>query len=649
MGQRIEPPARARGALERAHRAVVRDAAEIAAAPLVELLVPRPANGGPRWRSGAFAAPSLTAGERAALGRLLARSPAPAELPEPRRRTAHRLASCEPPLGRALHGRGLQSVFVPVATERSAVGWLRIVREGRPDRSALRTYRALARQAAELLEAEALRRELALRHRSAARDVTLERRAVAELSQANETLAALNLAGTHLMAETDQAAIHGVICRELHRLGFPNAVLTVERGERGRRTPYRYSFTSFSAPLQAATERVLGRRLVDLRVDPRRAPLVRRVLRDGRTVFTVRAREAARQLLGGTTAAQIRKLERLLALKHVVVAPLEYDGGISGLLVVAAARLRRSDPDAIGAFALQASIALEKARLFSELERHQARLESAVERRTRELTRAIGALRELDRRKDNFLANVSHELRTPLVTVLGYTDLLLSEKMGELGPRQRECLRIAATSARRLRSFIDELLEFSRYELTRERLAFGAFDLRELVQHALLSLAPRWAERGLQLRARVARGTSLAWGDRDRVLQVLTNLLSNAERYSRRDGRIRIAVAPDRSGRIAVSVSDQGPGISPEHLERIFDRLYQVGDAVKQRDKGAGLGLGLAIAKSIVEAHGGEISVRSRVGRGTRFRFTLPAAAGAAAGPAAAAPDRVTPVTSPAG
>jgi signal transduction histidine kinase len=311
------------------------------------------------------------------------------------------------------------------------------------------------------------------------------------------------------------------------------------------------------------------------------------------------------------------------------MAPLRYGGRISGLLVVAAERLRRSDPDAIGAFALQASIALEKARLFSALELHQARLESEVERRTRELTRAVGALKELDRRKDNFLANVSHELRTPLVTVLGYADLVLHEKLGPLGDRQRECLRVVSSSARRLRSFIDELLEFSRYELTREHLAFSAFDVPELVRLALTAMAPRAHERGVRLRARVAPGTPQAWGDRERLLQVLTNLLSNAERYSRPGSTVRIAVARGAAGFVDVSVSDRGPGIPPEHLERIFDRLYQVGDVVRQREKGAGLGLGLAISKSIVEAHGGSIRVWSQVGRGTRFRFSLPVAEGA--------------------
>ncbi|MFL5263162.1 MAG: sensor histidine kinase, partial [Anaeromyxobacteraceae bacterium] len=222
----------------------------------------------------------------------------------------------------------------------------------------------------------------------------------------------------------------------------------------------------------------------------------------------------------------------------------------------------------------------------------------------------------------------------------------LSEKLGELGPKQRESLRIAGASARRLRSFIDELLEFSRYELTREKLQLGAFDVEELARQAVVAIAPRFGERGLRVRVRVARHTPPVFGDRGRVLQVLMNLLSNAERYCGEGGLVRIAAAPAADGRVAISVSDDGQGISPEHLERIFDRLYQVGDAVKEREKGAGLGLGLAIVKSIVEAHGGHIAARSRLGRGTRFRFTLPMAQRGEV--AAAAPADALPTPAPA-
>jgi signal transduction histidine kinase len=128
----------------------------------------------------------------------------------------------------------------------------------------------------------------------------------------------------------------------------------------------------------------------------------------------------------------------------------------------------------------------------------------------------------------------------------------------------------------------------------------------------------------VRLRARVKRGTPRVWGDRERVMQVVGNLLQNAERYSPVGAVVRVAAARVRPGRIEVAVSDRGAGISAEHLPHIFERLYQVRDDRSPKHKGGALGLGLAIVRSIVEAHGGTVSVRSRPGRGTTFRFSLP-------------------------
>jgi signal transduction histidine kinase len=510
-------------------RAISRDAAAVSGAPLVAVLLERP-EGSPRFSCAACDGPGLDGARRAELARLL-ETDAGLQGVVPAGRKRHLLSRCDPALGRALGAAprpGLRAALLPVGAAAPSA-WLAFVGPGIPDRAALRVRRAVARQAAHEIQARARRGELA-------RDVTRERRALAELQQAKETLAALGLAGAHLMVETDQRAVYGVICRELIRLGFHTAVLEAEHGAGPPRAPFRYAFTSFGPELQRTTERLLGRSLAAIRLDPASAPLLRRMLESGRMVRTDRPLEAGRELFGNAGDDPVRKFVRLLRLRHVLLAPLRYDQGISGVLVVTAPRLRRSDPEAIDAFALQASIALEKARLFAELRQHHAVLESEVDRRTRELTLAVRALQELDRRKDNFLANVSHELRTPLVTVLGYTDLVLSEKLGELGERQRECLRTAVSSARRLRSFIDELLEYSRHELTKEGLVFQPIDVADLLQQAARSLAPQLGEAGVSLRRRVAPRTPRAWGDRDRLLQVLTNLIGNAAKYAGQEG-----------------------------------------------------------------------------------------------------------------
>ncbi|MFT3916056.1 MAG: HAMP domain-containing sensor histidine kinase [Anaeromyxobacteraceae bacterium] len=332
-----------------------------------------------------------------------------------------------------------------------------------------------------------------------------------------------------------------------------------------------------------------------------------------------------RQLFATAGLRQLRLLGRLLGFRRAILAPLGRAGGAPvGVLVVAAPRHRRGDLEAIDAFAQQASIALEKARLFAALERGRSGLEREVERRTRELTLAVSALEEAGRRRDHFLANVSHELRTPLVTVLGWSDLLLQEKLGALAPRQRAALEVIGTSGRRLRGFIDELLELERHELTRGGLTFAELDVGDVLTQTLVALAPRYAERGLRLRARVARGTPKLWGDRERILQALSNLLVNAERYSPDGALVRVAAARVRPGRLEIAVADRGAGIPDEHLPHVFERLYQVRDDRGAGHRGGALGIGLALVKSIVEAHGGAVSVRSKVGHGTTFRLSLP-------------------------
>jgi PAS domain S-box-containing protein len=457
-----------------------------------------------------------------------------------------------------------------------------------------------------------------------AHDVTQERRALEAQRAARETLSALTLSGARLMELHDEESIIGTLARELTRLGHNVGILAEVPDEVGRGRRLRWQLHTFPAPLIRAAEEVLGFPLADLRVDPEEAPLVRRCLDEGITFQAERLHGPVHDLLGGGTPAQERAIGRIFGYRRVVLAPLRSGGRTTAVLAVTSAPGGRVDPRAIDAFALLASIALEKARLFGALRQERAHLEYEVDRRTRELQSAVRALEETDRKKDNFLANISHELRTPLVTVLGYADLLLGEKLGPIVPRQRAALSVVLSSGKRLRSFIDELLDFSRHELTREALRLEPFDLVEAIHQAITGFAPRFAERRIRVHVRARPGLARAFGDRGRVQQVLQNLLSNAERYSPDGGSIRIAAASATGGWLAVSIADRGPGIPEEHQELIFDRLYQVGDAGPAARQGGALGLGLAIVKAIVEAHGGAVGVRSRVGRGASFRFTLP-------------------------
>jgi signal transduction histidine kinase len=416
------------------------------------------------------------------------------------------------------------------------------------------------------------------------------------------------------------------IADELRKIGFESAMLLAEP------EGLVIAHLSHRGPKPQEALKLLGiKRLSELRefpADPGRSPLLASLVATPEPVVEVAAQTLLRALLPRRVGKKVRDaLSETLGLDNLLAAPLR-GGGDAPLGILLAATLPGHEPDLgiVAAFALQASLALERVRMREKVREQALVIERAVEGRTRALREANERLRDADRRKDNFLANVSHELRSPLVTMLGYTDLLLAEKLGPVTDRQRQCLQIARSSGRRLRAFIEELLDFSRFELTRDSMNFAPFLAEDAIGHAVTALAPRFLERRISVRKKFARDLPPVLGDRERVMQVLTNLLMNAERHCRDGGRIAVS-AERRPGFLQISVQDNGSGIAPEHLEKIFDRLYQVGDVKDARaQREAGLGLGLNIVKSIVEAHGGEVAVSSAIGKGSTFTFTLPIA-----------------------
>jgi signal transduction histidine kinase len=216
------------------------------------------------------------------------------------------------------------------------------------------------------------------------------------------------------------------------------------------------------------------------------------------------------------------------------------------------------------------------------------------------------------------LATVSHELRSPLTAISGYTDTLLHDGPWDQ-PTQREFLEVVALSASRLSALVDNLLDAASLEagalrLQREPVRVERIAERVLAQRRLLA-------RGFSLQLETRPGLPLADADPLRLEQVLANLVDNAIKYSPHGGPIRVRVLARDAAQLAISVADRGDGIAPEHLDRLFDRFYRV-EGTRAGIKGAGLGL--FICKSLVESHGGTISVESQLGLGTTFTFTLP-------------------------
>jgi two-component system, NtrC family, sensor histidine kinase KinB len=233
----------------------------------------------------------------------------------------------------------------------------------------------------------------------------------------------------------------------------------------------------------------------------------------------------------------------------------------------------------------------------------------------------ITHLREIDRIKSEFIATASHELRTPLTSVQMGVHLLLEGALGELTDDQNEVLQACRQDCERLDKLMRDLLDLSKIEAGESQPHLATVSARDLLTTVVKELRPQVETKGLKLS--VDAPVDLPWVmvDRLQIERVISNLVTNALRHTKH-GEIKIS-AEARDSHVAVSVCDTGSGIPTEYLPHIFDKFVQVPDAPT-----GGAGLGLTISKSIVEAHGGQISVQSQVGRGTTFTFTLPLAGG---------------------
>jgi PAS domain S-box-containing protein len=240
------------------------------------------------------------------------------------------------------------------------------------------------------------------------------------------------------------------------------------------------------------------------------------------------------------------------------------------------------------------------------------------------LLQDITHLREVDRLKSEFVATASHELRTPLASLQMGINLLLEGVGGEPRAAQREVLETCRQEAERLERLLRDLLDLSRLESGKMAPRLAEVPAPALVRDAVEPLRVQVEAKGLELRVDVPSDLPSVLADRGQIERVVANLVTNAVRATPEGGDITVS-ASQRGALIAVSVGDTGHGIPAEWLPRVFERFVQVPGAAAR-----GAGLGLAISQHIVQAHGGQITVQSEVGRGSAFTFTLPVAVGGA-------------------
>jgi signal transduction histidine kinase len=308
----------------------------------------------------------------------------------------------------------------------------------------------------------------------------------------------------------------------------------------------------------------------------------------------------------GAVVARVRAVLVRQGYRSLLAVPFLVEERIVGGLVVwrrEAGNFPDNVVNLLRTFATQSALAIQNARLFEEIGEKSQQLEVA------------------NRHKSEFLANMSHELRTPLNAIIGFSEVLIERMFGELNEKQDEYLRDIFSSGRHLLSLINDILDLSKIEAGKMELELGRFDLPAALENALTLVKGRAGTHGIALGLDVDRRLSEVVGDERKIKQVLVNLLSNAVKFTPEGGRVEVRAAPADGG-VEIAVSDTGIGIAPEDQEAVFEEFRQVGtDYARKRE---GTGLGLALTKRIIELHGGRIWVKSEVGKGSTFTFSLP-------------------------
>lgn len=273
--------------------------------------------------------------------------------------------------------------------------------------------------------------------------------------------------------------------------------------------------------------------------------------------------------------------------------------------------------------------ALEKARLYEQLKKFSTELEARVQAATAELAEQNELLRrqavELEQAsaaKSQFLANMSHEFRTPLNAILGYTSMLLQGVSGKLLPAQQKALSRIDSNGRHLLDLINEILDITRIESGKMPLHISRFELQALIDEVFAELDPIISRSPAQVTARIPANIPELETDRQKLKQIVVNLISNALKFTH-EGRIRVVAGYNaRSRMVTIAVSDTGIGIAEEYHQKVFEDFRQV-DASTTRAYG-GTGLGLSICRRLSSMLGGRITLKSKLGKGSTFTLHIP-------------------------
>jgi signal transduction histidine kinase len=324
--------------------------------------------------------------------------------------------------------------------------------------------------------------------------------------------------------------------------------------------------------------------------------------------------------------------------------PLVQDKDVLGMLSISrltVSPFTSEEMDISAIFAGQASVALSNASLYEKVQSFNRELEDRVKERTRELQQAYAKLKLLDKNKSDFIKISSHEIKTPITVISGYMQMLALDNA--LEERHRELINNTNTGIERLKEIVNTMLDVARLDTKEMELEFKEVELEALITEIVAEFSQSMSERKIAFSIEEIKGLPTCKGDADALRKAFQHLIINAIKYTPDSGRITISgrlTGKDRGGKVIrpsmqITVTDSGIGIDPKDHELIFDKFYQTGKIMlhssgKTKFKGGGTGLGLAVARGIVEAHGGQIWVESSgqdetTCPGSSFHVILPA------------------------